>query len=126
MNILKKILILEQEANNFGFSWENTDQIMAQIQSECLEINEHLEQDSSQINQDKLQEEIGDLLHAAFSLSVFCKLSPEDTLTKTVNKFERRLNAVRNIAAERGLDNLRNHSFDELMTIWHKAKRIAD
>jgi len=52
---------------------------MNQIHSECLEIKEHLHHDGSSIDQAGLQEEIGDLLHAVFSLTVFCKLSPQDT-----------------------------------------------
>jgi uncharacterized protein YabN with tetrapyrrole methylase and pyrophosphatase domain len=122
MDLLDKVVQLENEAADFGFKWENTDQIMAQIQSECLEIDEHLNQQSSQANQEKLQEEIGDLLHAVFSLCVFCQLSPSDTLAQTVEKFERRLSAVKKIAQEQGLAELNGYPFDALMAIWDQAK----
>jgi len=95
---------------------------MAQIQSECMEINEHLNKEIEQVNQSELQEEIGDLLHAVFSLCVFCKFSPRDTLSQTLTKFERRLTAVKDISKERGLTNLNGYPFDELMEIWQKAK----
>ena len=42
MDLLDKIVILENEASVFGFQWGTSDQIMTQIQSECVEINEHL------------------------------------------------------------------------------------
>ena len=42
MNLLDKVVALENTASEFGFEWETTDQIMKQIQSECAEINEHL------------------------------------------------------------------------------------
>jgi uncharacterized protein YabN with tetrapyrrole methylase and pyrophosphatase domain len=122
MELLEKTVILEQEASEFGFRWENTDQIMAQIQSECIEINDHLALRSTHANQAELQEEIGDLLHAVFSLCVFCNLSPKETLEQTLNKFERRLNAVKAISMEQGLTNLNGFAFDELMAIWEKAK----
>ena len=67
MNLLDKVVALEEDASQFGFRWETTDQIMHQIQSECAEINEHLDQGLLQANQMELQEEIGDLLHAVFS-----------------------------------------------------------
>ena len=122
MDYLKKITELENEADQFGFRWQNTDQIMEQIQSECVEINEHLNDGLEHANQLELQEEIGDLLHAVFSLCVFCNLSPRDTLEQTLTKFERRLNAVKEIAQERGINNLKGFPFDELMAIWNQAK----
>lgn len=122
MNLLKKVVALENEASAFGFEWETTDQIMQQIQSECLEINEHLSHGINQTNQIELQEEIGDLLHAVFSLCVFCNFSPKDTLEQTLNKFERRLNAVKEISKENGYTHLKGYPFDELMSIWAQAK----
>ncbi len=122
MDLLNKAVVLENEATAFGLQWETCDQIMAQIQSECVEINEHLGQIPGQTNQVALQEEIGDLLHAVLSLCVFCNLSPQDTLHDSLNKFERRLNAVKEITQEQGLSHLRGFPFEEVMAIWHKAK----
>jgi uncharacterized protein YabN with tetrapyrrole methylase and pyrophosphatase domain len=124
-DLLEKIEALEHTADAFGFRWETTAQIMEQIQSECAEINEHLDQGITSVNQPDLQEEIGDLLHAVFSLCVFCKLNPKETLEKTILKFERRLNAVKSIATEQGLTTLDGHSFDELMKIWRQAKLLV-
>ena len=122
MDLLDKIVVLEDDASMFGFRWETTGQIMAQIQSECSEINEHLDHGIMLANEAELQEEIGDLLHAVFSLCVFCNLSPRETLKQTLTKFERRLNAVKEITQEQGLNNLNGLPFDELMAIWNKAK----
>lgn len=123
MDLLDKVVALEDEASRFGFRWETTTQIMNQIQSECIEIEAHLHEDVHHADTAELQEEIGDLLHAVFSLCVFCKLSPRDTLEQTLIKFERRLNAVKSIAEEKGLTGLDGHSFDELMNIWDHAKQ---
>lgn len=122
LDLLEKVAVLEKDASNFGFAWETPAQIMAQIQSECLEVNEHLSVGIEKANQEALQEEIGDLLHAVFSLCVFCDLSPKETLQQTLIKFERRLNAVKAITEEQGLANLKGRSFDDLMLIWQEAK----
>lgn len=122
MDLLDKVVSLENEASEFGFCWETTDQIMAQIQSECIEVDEHLRQGITQANQAELQDEIGDLLHAVFSLCVFCNLSPRVTLSETLIKFERRLKAVKDIAQEQEITHLNGHPFDELMAIWQQAK----
>lgn len=123
MELLDKISALEEEASQFGFKWQSAEQIMHQIYSECDEIKEQL--DKKEVNQTDLQEEIGDLLHAVFSLCIFCKFSPSVTLEETLTKFERRLRAVKWIAKERGLMNLEDLATDELMHIWDKAKELA-
>jgi uncharacterized protein YabN with tetrapyrrole methylase and pyrophosphatase domain len=121
MNLIKKLIQLERDASEFGFQWENSEQIMQQIQSEFLEVNEHL-QSKSLLTHSTLQEEIGDLLHAVFALCLFCKFDPEQTLQATLDKLDRRFSAVKIIAKEQGLINLKNSSFQELMAIWDLAK----
>ena len=122
LDLLDRVVFLEQDAAAFGFRWETSAQIMAQIESECVEISEHLAE-GTQANQYALEEEIGDLLHAVFSLCVFCHFNPAETLKHTLDKFERRLNAVKKIAHERGLTDLNGHAFNELMCIWELAKQ---
>ena len=119
MNTLKKMAALEREAADFGFKWETPEQIKQQITSEIAEIEVHIH-DQDRV---KLQEEIGDLLHAVFSLCVFCQFDPEETLTNSVDKFERRFNHVKQIAAQKGLTSLNGKSFTELMQIWDEAKK---
>lgn len=120
MTILKDLERLELEAVEFGLQWETKEQIMAQIRQECSEIEEHFH---ALGQKDALQDEIGDLLHAAFSLTVFCGLDPELTLRNSLNKFEHRLTAMKAIAKEEGLTHLKGKSFDELMQYWQLAKK---
>ncbi|HAU1304123.1 TPA: nucleotide pyrophosphohydrolase [Legionella pneumophila] len=119
-NIFDDIDNLEKEAVLFGLQWENKAQIMAQIRNECLEIEEHLD---SNENRSALQDEIGDLLHAVFSLCTYCNFDTELTLRKSLDKFEHRLNAMKAITKEQGLKNLQGKSFDELMHYWDLAKQ---
>lgn len=121
MNVLEKLTQLEIEASDYGFKWETQHQIMSQIKSECAEIDEHL--NNHDADKSKLQEEIGDLLHAVFSLTVFCKFDAEETLKKSIDKFERRLNAVKKIAKEQGIATLNDYTFDKLMQFWDQAKK---
>lgn len=122
MDIFKKLTKLEHEAEAFGFKWQYADQIMQQIHSECAEINVHLNENPS-LNP-LLQEEIGDLLHAVFSLCLFCKFDPEVTLANSVTKFSRRFTLVKELAAANGLSSLEGQSFAALMKLWDQAKKI--
>ena len=125
MDLLDKVVSLEENASEFGFRWETADQIMQQIQSECEEIKEHLHHELPQDNKAALQEEIGDLLHAVFSLCVFSGFSPRVTLGQSLTKFERRLRAVKLVSEEQGFSNLDGKTFDELMDIWNRAKELV-
>ena len=121
MTILKKLSDLEKEASAFGFKWETSQQILAQIKSEIAEIEVHLIDG----DQEKLQEEIGDLLHAVFSLCEFFQFDSKETLLNSANKFEHRFNQIKKLAHEKGLDSLNGQPFSELMTLWNKAKQLT-
>lgn len=126
MDILDKVYKLEKDAENFGFSWENPGQILQQIASECQEVQEHLAEGGDFKQNSELQEEIGDIMHAAFSLCVFCDYDIRETINISVEKFDQRMLMVRKIAAEHGVANLTGCTFAELMQYWDEAKtRLA-
>lgn len=122
MDILKKVFKLEKDSEEFGFCWEHPQQIIEQIQSECLEVQEHLDSDNPLTKNADLQEEIGDLIHAVFSLCVFCDFDIQETIEISLDKFEQRMLMVRKIAHEKGLSNLQGVTFIELMQYWDSAK----
>lgn len=117
--LLKRVEELEAQSLQFGFYWETLYQLIEQIQSECLEVQEAWQ------NNDRphLQEEVGDLMHAAVSLAVFCKLDPYETLLKSTQKYEKRYNALVKFAQEDGLPHLRQQSFEVLKGYWDRAKK---
>jgi uncharacterized protein YabN with tetrapyrrole methylase and pyrophosphatase domain len=116
--LFKWVTKQELDAEKFGFYWEHIDQLIEQIQSECREVQEAF------ANKDKphLQEEIGDLIQAAISLAVFCKLDPRETLLKSIEKFQRRYDIVVELARSEGYESLHNQSFETLMGFWNRAK----
>ncbi len=117
-DIIKKVEKLENEAKEYGFYWPNSDAVMQQIYSECQEVEELLDHNNSQ----RLQEEIGDLLHAAMSLCIYCGYDAEITLTKALNKFEKRFNMTRVFAERDGHSSLHGKTMDEMMKYWKMAK----
>lgn len=126
MDIFANLIQQDDKAATFGFKWEHAQQILAQIQSECQEIRDHLEPKSSPSSHNQLQEEIGDLIHASFSLCLFLKLNPQETLQKSIDKFERRFKMVEKLANQQGLKNLVGQSFEDLMLFWDNAKKLTD
>lgn len=108
----------ELEAEEFGFYWEDFRQLMEQVRSECAEVQEAWEGKDLV----HLQEEIGDLIQAAISLAVFCRFDPRETLLKSIEKFQRRYDAVVELVRSEGRENLHHQSFETLMDYWNRAK----
>jgi len=69
-NLFKESIQVEADSLEFGFYWETLDQLIDQIKDECREVKEAHEHG----NQTHLKEEIGDLISAAISLSIFCQV----------------------------------------------------
>lgn len=119
MTPIQKVEHEERRASEFGFCWQTVDQLIEQIRSECVEIKEAHEKN----DRAHLQEEVGDLLHAAVGLAIFCGLDPSETLNQSCDKFKKRLDAVVELVKKDGLEHLQNQPFDLLMQYWDKAKK---
>jgi uncharacterized protein YabN with tetrapyrrole methylase and pyrophosphatase domain len=120
MSNLEKLIILEKEARGFGFDWPNAEMIIRQAESECKEVRAAINDKESR---ERVQEEIGDLLHTAISLCVFRGLDVEETITKTTYKFKARMEALKQTAEEQGLSSLEGQSMEFMLTLWEEAKR---
>lgn len=119
MNILQKLIQVQLDASEFGLEYPDPLMILNQVIDECREVKEDIEQASSR---EKLQEEIGDLLHAAISLCVFLKFNVEETLEKTNIKFEKRMTDVKKLVKSKGLDDLNGKSIEYILDLWNEVK----
>lgn len=120
--LLKKVEKQEKEAEAFGFYWENLEQILDQIRSECDEVKEAAESCKKEL----LEEEIGDLIQAAISVAAFCNLDPHKVLSKSIEKFDRRYQTVVEMARQDGFSTLHGEPNKVLMNYWNRAKSICD
>lgn len=119
-NLLQEIVLLEKQATSNGFAWPNVDMILDQVTNECKEVQQAIAENKSPA---RIQEEIGDILHAAISLCVFMNFDVEETLTNSKNKFEKRFLTVLDIAREQGYADLKNQPIEKLLTLWDLAKQ---
>jgi uncharacterized protein YabN with tetrapyrrole methylase and pyrophosphatase domain len=120
-DLLQKIINQEKAAAKFGFYWESIEQLLEQIQSECVEVKEAwLKQDNIH-----LKEEVGDLMNAAVSLCIFLKLDPFETLNESVEKFQQRYDSLVKLVEQDGLPHLKNKPLNILLDYWNKAKKVA-
>ncbi len=116
---LNKLLASENDAREFGFEWPTQKMIVEWIVSEGQEVLDAIRDQESPA---RVQEEIGDLLHAAISLCLFSGFDVEDTMDKTASKFDLRMHWLKTICKQRGLDTLRGESVEFMLELWREAK----
>ncbi|MFZ7142937.1 nucleoside triphosphate pyrophosphohydrolase [Avibacterium avium] len=110
---------LQKRCAKVGFDWDNLQPVFAKVQEELQEVQAELAR--PQQDQAKIEEEIGDLLFAVANLSRHLHCSPEETLRKANQKFERRFRQLETLAQQQG-KSLQNSTLQELDALWDKVK----
>lgn len=121
MMMLKKLIELEQDAREFGFDWPDQYAILNQIIAECQEVRADIE---AQCSDEKIQEEIGDLIHAVISLCAFSGYDVGETIDKVNAKFSKRMTLVKELAKNHGLTTLKGKSVPFMLELWNQAKNL--
>jgi ATP diphosphatase len=100
-----------------GFDWPHIDQVIDKIAEESAELAEA----SATLPQEKIAEEMGDLLFVMANLARHLKVDPETALRKANEKFTRRFNYIENElrAVGRSADQ---SNLEEMEALWQEAK----
>ena len=129
---------LQGRAARVGFDWPDITGVMAKVHEELDEVKEALElchpersegseappqnQNLSDASNDKVAEEIGDLLFAVVNLARFTGVDAEDALRRASTKFTRRFEAVEHGVNASGKD-FKATTLDEMEALWVAAKK---
>jgi len=106
-------------AASVGFDWSRADDVVAKIREEVEEIQEVVS--AGTVDQNRVEEEVGDLLFAIANLSRKLDIEPETALRKANDKFTRRFTAMESEIATSGR-LMRDMTLDELEAEWQRAK----
>ncbi|MDP8231204.1 MAG: nucleoside triphosphate pyrophosphohydrolase [Candidatus Zophobacter franzmannii] len=109
---------IQEKAASQGFDWDSIEPIYGKIVEETEEIKEAIIGG----NQDKIEEEIGDLLFSVVNLARRLKVDSESALRITINKFIRRFKYVEKTFAKNG-KMMYEATLKELDEVWDEAKR---
>ena len=112
---------LGRRAARVGFDWENASQVRDKVLEEVRELEEAVAAGPAD-GQERLAEELGDLLFAVANWGLHLRIDPEEALRAANAKFERRFRRMEALAAARGaaLQSLDAAQWDAL---WSQAKR---
>ncbi len=109
---------LQKRAARIGFDWPTATPVLDKITEEVTEISKEMAAGAAQ---DRLQDEVGDLLFAVVNLARHLKIDPETALRAANYKFERRFRRVEQRVAAAGRTP-ETASLDELETHWQAVK----
>jgi XTP/dITP diphosphohydrolase len=118
---LVKAMRLQEKAKQVGFEWENKDQVWEKVKEEEAELQEVIATGEQQ----KIEEEFGDLLFSLVNFARFLNIDAENALEVTNKKFIRRFTQMEAAAQDTGKP-LAEMTLDEMDAIWNRIKRQQD
>ena len=125
--LMAKAINLQAKAAEYGFDWPTIEPVFEKLQEEISELKQELGLSGLAANndrdyfQDRLQDELGDVLFCCMNLARFLKVDPSKALNSTNEKFERRFNFIESFVAKQG-QKMEDLSLEELDKAWDKAK----
>lgn len=109
---------LQKRAAHHGFDWEDVAPVFDKLQEEIGELKAEIEHEN---NQERITDELGDILFACVNLSRHLDVNPEQALRDSNIKFISRFTVVEQLLQQddRLMDDC---SVEELEAYWQKAK----
>ena len=108
---------LQERASRVGFDWFEPQEVVEKLEEEFSEFKNAL----NSKDQQRMEEELGDILFTLVNISRFININPEDALKKTVKKFTSRFQFIEQHTAKMG-KSLSEMSLSEMDSLWEKAK----
>lgn len=119
MPSLVKAYRIQEKAQAVGFDWEKPEQVWEKVQEELNEFQAEVKLQQ----QEKLEQEFGDVLFSLINYARFLNVNPEDALEKTNQKFIKRFNYMEQKIKEQN-KQLADCSLEEMDKYWNEAKSL--
>lgn len=116
---LSRAAKLTKRAARVGFDWPDLPPVFDKMDEELAELRHEVEQ--GEIDPDRVEDELGDVLFVAVNLARKAGIDPETALRRANTKFERRFTAMETLAAADGRtpDDL---DLDAWEALWQRVK----
>lgn len=113
---LIKAYRMQEKTSKVGFEWENAEQVWEKVEEEIQEFKEI----SDSGDQEKLEDEFGDILFSLINYARFKNIDPESALARVNNKFKFRFEFIEK-NAQRPLTEMK---LEEMDALWNEAKKM--
>jgi len=111
---------IQKRCSTVGFDWKTLGPVLDKVHEEIDEVM--FEARQAVVDEDKLEEEVGDLLFATVNLARHLGTKAETALQKANRKFDSRFRQVEAIIAAQGL-KMEETSLDVMEEAWQQVKR---
>lgn len=108
---------LQEKAGKVGFEWDETAQVWEKVREEMAELQEAI----SEGDQNKIEEEFGDLSFSLINYARFLHVDAENALERTNKKFIARFTRMEDEARSQG-KSLADMTLAEMDALWDKIK----
>ena len=109
---------VQQRAARAGFDWPSVDGPLQKVGEETTEVQQAMATGDPEAT----KSELGDLLFAVVNVARHLDVDPESALRSAVHKFRHRVEAVENLATERGL-SMSEMTLEQLDELWEVVKQ---
>jgi len=115
---LTRAMKLQKRAVRVGFDWPDVMPVLDKVLEELNELKAEITQGGGQ---DRLEDEMGDLLFACTNLARHLQVEPESALRCANRKFERRFAGMEALAQQQGV-RLSELDLDAWEALWCRVK----
>ena len=123
---LHRAFRLQDRAAGIGFDWPDATGAAEKVEEELAEVREEVARgglpSAYGVPDERLEEELGDLLFAVVNLSRKLGVHPSLALDKANVKFAARFQGIERLARERGID-VKSAGLDVLDGLWEEVKK---
>jgi MazG family protein len=109
---------MQEKVRAVGFDWEKHDQVWDKVEEELEELKTEI----ANYDQEKMENEFGDLFFSIINAARLYGVDPETALEKTNKKFAKRFSYLESNTLKVG-KKLKEMSLDEMNEIWEEAKK---
>lgn len=108
---------LQKRAASVGFDWREVQGVIAKVKEELAELEAEL----GQGDQQRIEQEFGDLMFSCVNLARHLQIDPESSLRGSNRKFEARFRGIENLATDSG-EGLKALDESQLNALWNQVK----
>lgn len=115
---LIKAIRIQEKVKGVGFDWDNKHDVWNKVQEEIAEFQEEEQKN----DQEKMEQEFGDILFSLVNYARFVGINPEVALEKTNKKFIHRFQKMEESVALDG-KKIQEMTLLDLDKYWERAKK---
>lgn len=110
---------IQDKVRGVGFDWDEKEQVWEKVKEEVNEVESEIRKG----DQDKMEQEFGDLFFSLINAARLYGVNPENALERTNQKFMKRFNYLESKTLKQGR-NLKEMNLEEMDEIWEEAKQF--